>query len=207
VMSTGAFTRPLRSGSDHRIEWRAGLRADGQSQIPCSPKIPPPDAACCGRGKQTFNFGVIRQAAAGRRATRARPHGSRRLAPACPCRATCQPALTGTPPHRVRSRAAWSLDHTFSVFVCCQAPPGSQATFGFARAVVPTLSIRHSPNMKIESSWEPLHESSGPWALRIGMGYKAQNAAIAAAIASICLRSRPSETVVLNCRLMRAEGP
>jgi len=33
---------------------------------------------------------------------------------------------------------------------------------------------------------EPLHESSGKWALRIGMGCKAQSAAIAVAIASIC---------------------
>jgi hypothetical protein len=33
---------------------------------------------------------------------------------------------------------------------------------------------------------DPLHESSGKWALRIGMGCKAQNAAIAVAIASIC---------------------
>ena len=39
--------------------------------------------------------------------------------------------------------------------------------------------------MKIGSR-DPLHESSGKCALRIGMGCKAQNAAIAVAIASIC---------------------
>ncbi len=41
--------------------------------------------------------------------------------------------------------------------------------------------------------WEPLHESSGKCALRIGMGCKAQSAAIAVAIASICnAADRPS---------------
>ena len=40
---------------------------------------------------------------------------------------------------------------------------------------------------------EALHESSGKWALRIGMGCKAQTAAIALAIARICnAADRPS---------------
>ncbi len=52
---------------------------------------------------------------------------------------------------------------------------------------------------------DPLHESSGKCALWIGMGCKAQNAAIAVAIASVCnaadRRNRKGHGAVI-----RAEG-